>query len=813
MTRVTNFLSFVFRGLMLTILSVFMVGLICAMICGSTLLYYINSVIVPSAGVDLSTVGMNFTSIIYAQDPDTGMWIEYEEIQTTENRIWADLEVIPEDLQNAVVAIEDKRFYTHDGVDWTRTAGAVLGWVTGSTSYGGSTITQQLIKNVTGDNEVAVKRKITEIFSALELEKEYDKDRILELYLNTIYLGNNSYGVGTGATTYFSKELSELTLAECAALAGITNNPSLYNPFRYPDNVKERQETILYEMYDQGMISEIEYKAAVAEELVYQYDVYQDENSEPYSYFTDTIYRDVAADLAAAEGISEDLAKLKIQSGGLRIYATIDLDVQAAMDEVYSDDSNFPNASINGKLPESAMVVCDRYGNILGIVGGRGEKTSSLSFNRATQSIRQPGSSIKPVAVYAPAMDAGLITPYSVISNSPFMVVDGSAWPRNDNRVYSGQTLILTAVQSSINAVAVRVLDMLGVEESYAFLTEQLDYSNLTEWDMDYSPLALGGTNGGVTVREMAAAYTIFINDGEFDGSRTYTLVTDSNGNVLLDNQELNRIVFQDESTVYYMREVMQRVTASGTATGAKVDGMETAGKTGTTTSNNDKWFCGYTPYYVGATWMGYDTTHDLSAISGNYSTSLWTAVMQKIHENKESASFEDAPTLVPVSICLDSGCLATEYCSMDTSGSRVSTAYFMPGDQPTTYCDMHKLVEFCSESGLRASENCPDDCTYTASVLDLTRMFPIYASISDSYRCYTIENAPIGTGDVVISGGTLGWCTLTHYAEPETPSIDEWFSNMFGGSTTSPWEDTSSSTGATSPWEDVEDAPLSPWD
>lgn len=489
------------------LVSFLLVCVMSASICGVAFALYLRIYIEPNATIDINEMmlGVDMTSMIYAWDNEKQDYVEYEVLRAPENRIWADLDEIPKDLQNAFIAIEDKRFYEHNGVDWRRTANGVLNWITGSEG-GGSTITQQLIKNLTNEKDYSVKRKLNEIFRALQLEKDLnDKDKILEMYLNLIYLGQGAYGVNTAATTYFGKDLQDLDLAECAILAGITKNPSLYDPFNHPETIKERQETILDEMCKQGMITESERDAAKAEELEYKYEDAQKAINNTYSYFTDAVIEDVINDLVEKKGYSEQMARWKVTSGGVQIYATVDTNVQQAMEEVYADESNFPSVSRNGVQPQSAMVVCNQQGDVVGIVGGRGEKTQSRSLLRS-ESPRQAGSSIKPLSVYAPAMDAGIITPYSVRDNEPFMELNGKDWPRNDSGGYTGPMVIRDAVAKSINAVAVRVVDEMTPQASFDFLTQQLNFTHLNNpEDIDLSPMALGGMNGGVTVREMAA--------------------------------------------------------------------------------------------------------------------------------------------------------------------------------------------------------------------------------------------------------------------------------------------------------------------
>ncbi len=680
----------VFRRIRFFLVSLILVGVMCASICGVALAIYLRVYIEPNSKIDMNELisGMNMTSMVYAWDYTQQNYVEYEVLRGLQNRIWADLDEIPKNLQNAFIAIEDKRFYEHKGVDWARTANGVLNWITGREG-GGSTITQQLIKNATQFDDYSVKRKLTEILRALQLEKDLnDKDMILETYLNIIYLGQGAYGVNTAAITYFGKELSELNLAECAIIAGITKNPSLYDPFNHPENIKERQEVILDEMCKQGMITEAERDAAKAQPLEYKYEEAQNALNNTYSYFTDTVIQDVINDLVEKKGYSEQMASWKVTSGGVQIYTTVDLNVQNVLEQVYEEQVKFPNVSKNGAVPESAMVICNQAGDVVGIVGGRGTKTGNRVLLRS-ETARQAGSAIKPLSVYAPAMDAGIITPYSVRDNEPFMQLNGKDWPRNDSGGYTGPMVIRTAVAKSVNAVAVRVVDELTPKAAFEFLTQDLNFTHLNyPEDVDLSPMALGGMNGGVTVREMAAGYSIFLNNGIFNGGRTYSKVLNADGTVLLENEPLNRQVFEKQSTVYYMREVMRAVTTEGTATRINIPGIETAGKTGTSQNKRDLWFCGYTPYYVGATWFGYDSDYNLTGISGNPSVTVWNEVMKRIHQNLPSADFDrgDSSNFETASYCKVSGLAPTSACR---SRGNVATGRFWVGDAPTESCDV----------------------------------------------------------------------------------------------------------------------------
>ena len=690
------------------LITLVLIGVLCGCFCGIAFAMYVHIYINPSAQETAAEIskglGLNLNSFIYAKESDSDEYTLYETIKGKENREWVDSDKIPDTLKNAVVAIEDERFYKHHGVDWVRTIGAVKGWLLGGTQYGGSTITQQLIKNITADNDYSVKRKVNEIFRAFALEKEIDdKDRILVMYLNTIFLGYNSYGVQTAAMQYFDKDVSQLDLAESAVLAGLTNNPSIYDVYNHPEKVKERQETILAQMLDQKMISQEEYDAAVAEELNYRpYEEYQQEIKSTYSYFTDEVIKDVINDLMTEKGYSRLVAENMVYSGGLNIYATIDTKVQNALDEVWANADNFPNTEKYGEIPQSAMVITDKQGNIVGIAGGRGEKTSSRGFSYASDARRQPGSSIKPLATYGPAMDAGIATPDTTVYDRALIQdADGNPWPMNDGKYPTGRAMtVKEGMTRSLNTISAQLLKQLTPQKSYEFMTQQLGFKlvdsrtnedGTVQSDIDLAPLALGALTDGVTVREMAGGFSTFINDGVYGGTRTYTKVTDSEGNTIMENTPNTDKGFTNVRTDYYMLDCLQNVTAHGTAYGIQLDGVETGGKTGTTTSNTDIWFCGITPKYSGAVWVGYEHNYRLDGLYGRNAAEIWLAVMQKVHAGDSGLVFDSHPQdFEEVTYCMDTGLLASGACR---AAGRAATGRFWKDKVPTETCS-HQNIE-----------------------------------------------------------------------------------------------------------------------
>lgn len=712
---------------------------------------YVQTIIMPQADEVIASIALfdvNQSSSMYYTDKTTGAQVEMLTLSGSEDRVWVSYDEIPQNLINATVAIEDKRFYKHPGVDWKRTGYGVLSMFTGKDIQGGSTLTQQLIKNLTQKDEVTVKRKILEIFTALEFEKSHSKEEILEWYLNYIYLGEGCYGVYTASLNYFGKELQDLTLAECASLIAITNNPSLYNPYRNPDANLYRRNLCLDQMADpeQGFITQEECDAAKAEPLDLKREVGTSREQEVFTWYEDQVINDVIRGLMDKFGISQEVATNLIYRGGLRIETCFDPDVQAYVDAVYNDRSVLVLDSATGQEIQSAITVIDNStGNVVAMAGGIGEKEGSRIFNRATDTLRPPGSSIKPLAVYAPALDMGLITPTTVFDDTP-IDLNGSAWPKNSYNHYKGLTTVFKALEVSSNTIAVKVLrDCVTPMASFQFMSERFgidlvaskEVNGTVKTDIDLAPLALGGLTEGVSTYEMAAAYATFANNGMYKTPRTYLRVTavdtDGRETLLLENTGTSEAVLS-EKTVYYMNTMLQNVIQNGTGKTANFSGMTIAGKTGTTTSNNDKWFVGYSPYYTAAVWVGYDQQERIP--SNEYlGAKLWKQVMEPLHAGLENRSFQTPDNLVQQDYCLDSGMIATEWCALDARGSRVATGTYVSGDQPTQYCTVHVPMEFCKDSpvldengnpiaGLYhlAGEFCPEESIITIGVLDYQR-------------------------------------------------------------------------------------------
>ncbi len=754
---------------------------------------YIKNVILPNAELDVADYPMNLSSTIYYTDPDTGAVLEYENLHGSQDRVLVKLDDIPEDLIHAAVAIEDRRFYSHNGVDWIRTAKSVLTMFTGGRIQGGSTITQQLIKNLTQYDDVTVKRKILEIFRALEFDKKYSKEQTLEWYLNYVYFGRKCYGVYTASYAYFGKDVSQLSLAECASLISITNNPSLYDPYNHPENNATRQGLVLDAMVRDGYISQEECDAAKAEVLDFHSGQRGGEDNALYSWYTEQVITDVTKDLIEAYDYSELVAQDLVYSGGLKIYACIDPKVQAAVDDIYSNAENLPYTSPSGQQLQSAIVVVDPHGNVVGLAGKMGEKTAedTRGYNLASRAQRQPGSSIKPLAVYAPALEMGLITPYSVLEDSPPMLVGGNRWPSNVNHRYIGQMTVVNAVTNSTNTVAVRTLQMVTPEVGFEYLLDKfhIDEDHLETGrvingkeysDIGYSPLALGGLTDGVTTMDMAGAYSVFPRNGVYIEPRTYSRVEDNAGKELLVKEPVGEPVLK-EKTTYYINEMLKDVVNDGSGTYANFPGMTIAGKTGSTDSYNDRWFVGYTPYYTAAVWVGYRTPERIRA-GGNPAAVLWRQVMSQVHEGLENKDFSRPGGLVEVEYCLDTGLKATDECRSDMRGSRVARGYLYPEDVPTGFCEAHKMIEVCSadpvlkEDGTPtgryrlAGEFCPESVAGEESEEKEEVLGRISVAALDLTREYIGDVHPEDDVYLISSMEKAGTCTVHTSAIPVEP-------------------------------------------
>ena len=690
------------------------------------------------------------------------------------NRLPVTLDQIPVDLQHAVVAIEDERFYEHNGIDVKGILRAGMkALTTGDFSEGASTITQQLLKNNVFTNWTSEStqlerftRKIQEQYLAVQVEKKTDKDTILENYLNTINLGAGSYGVQAAARQYFDKDVWDLNLSECVTLAGITQNPTKFNPIINPDSNRKRRKEVLQHMLDQNYITQDQYDEALADDVYSRIQAAQEKNSSTentvYTYFEDELTDQIINDLMNIKGYTKKQATNLLYSGGLKVYTTQDSKIQNILDEEYADPSNYPDtvqyeldyaltvtdpdgnqvnyskemlqlyfqnedpdfdllfdspedgqtyvdkykASIlaNGSKvlaervnfapqPQSSMSVIDQHtGYVKALIGGRGEKTASLTLNRATDTTRQPGSTFKIVSTYAPALNEKGMTLATTFEDEPYEYPDGSP-VNNATRSYNGTTTIRTAIQNSINVVAVKCLEKVTPELGLKYLdnfgfttlahgTEADKDANGNVWSDANLATALGGITRGVTNVELCASYAAIANDGNYIKPIYYTKILDHNGNVLIENTAAERSVIK-ESTAFLLTSAMEDVVKQGTGTACQLDNMPVAGKTGTTEAYNDLWFVGYTPYYTCAVWSGYDNNEKLPDYARNFHKALWKKVMTRIHEGLPSKEFEKPASVEKLSVCEETGLLPR-------AGCPVITEYFDVGTMPTEYCDQH---------------------------------------------------------------------------------------------------------------------------
>ncbi len=737
------------------------------------------------SNIDVSPTG--FSTFIYNSEGKQTAKL----VAADSNRIPVTMDQIPSNLAHAFVAIEDERFYNHNGID---IQGIFRAAVTGIKnkfhfSQGASTITQQLLKNnvFTGWTDESpverVKRKIQEQYLALELEKVMSKDKILENYMNTINLGQNTLGVQAASHRYFNKNVYELTLSECAVIAGITQNPSKYNPISHPDKNAERREKVLSHMLEQGYISQAEYNEAINDDVYSRIQSTNEKTTDTNinSYFDDAVTDAVYEDLLAA-GYNDTQAYTLLYSGGLSIYSTQDPNIQAICDEVFSNEENYPSSvkwqltytlsvtKANGETenhstemyrqyfkqfnsrfnmlydsqdeayaaieeyqnavlgegdeilaesitltpqPQISLTIEDQStGYIVAMIGGRGAKEASRTLNRATSTVRQPGSTFKVLSTYAPGIDSAGLTLATVFNDAPFNYVDGRPVSNWYSTGYRGINTVRTAIKDSMNIIAVKALTQITPQLGYDYLNnfgfttlESAKEVNGQIFSDIQQSLALGGITNGVTNLELNAAYAAIANNGTYIKPKLYTKVVDHDGNVILDNTapEAHQVI--QETTAYLLTDAMIDVVTSGTGGSVNFGGMPIAGKTGTTSDYNDVWFSGYTPYYTATTWAGYDNNTKLSSTAEkNLAKTLWRAVMSRIHEELPSKSFNVPSGIVTATVCSRSGKLPIA----GLCDATLITEHFAEGTVPETTCDVHYQGVLCAYSGLPACADCP---------------------------------------------------------------------------------------------------------
>ena len=699
--------------------SVVMVLVSIALICGTVACTYVykfaNEYVTGGKKIDLEEYKANQeqTSIIYGYDSNKQL-VELLRLHGAQNRVWIDYKDIPKDMINAFRDLEDKRFNEHKGVDWY---GTVFGVVSSGFERGASTITQQLIKNLTKEDGRTVSRKYYEILNALNVEQHYSKKKIMEFYLNTAYLGNGCYGIRTAAEKYFGKDVEDLNAAECAIIASITKAPATYDPLtedglaalveKDEDGNMGRQRYCLTCMLEEGSLTEKQYKKALDFELIFtnsenykgsqvtkNEDDEDDENyteedikftdktdSDKSSYYVEYVIDSVIEDLQKEYELTYNEAWKKVFFGGLRIYTAIDLDVQKAAENVYVKRETFPDEDLNDKENppvQSAITIMDYSGRVVAMVGGAGEKKTFRGLNRASDSPRQPGSAIKPISVYTPAIENNIATWSTKVQNYGIRL-GSSRWPVNYGGSYGNAKNFVTvqsALAQSLNTVPAQLMRRIGIETSFDFLVDDLKISTFVtdeddpNYDGNFSTLCVGGASEGMTTLDMTAAFAIFGNNGYYFKPYCYYKVTNNDGTETLlksGNSEGKQVV--SESTAGVMRQLLRTVVNGGTAGGYGVSGFDTFAKTGTTSDDKDRWFVGGTPYYVAAVWYGYDEPRAITNTSGNPAGKIFKAIMNDVHEELDSMSYPSASGVVARSYCKISGDIASPGCAETATG------------------------------------------------------------------------------------------------------------------------------------------------
>lgn len=685
--------------------------------------------------INLRDAEKRYTTFVYAKDSE-GQEIEVKRLVGEQNRIWVDYEEISPNILKAVVATEDKRFATHEGVDWRRTVYALamdLVNPDGDVRQGGSTITQQLIKNLTGDDEQTWERKLREIFRALEIEKKYTKEQIIESYLNNIGWGGMNYGVGAACEFYFNKQPADVTIAEAALLAGMIRNPRVRSPYVDLENCKLCQEYALDNMYEQGYISTSEYESAYKEQIKFKYPIvgdsfgYIDERSlendddeenpddetnddvyEAYrwneyevsqNWYVDAAINQVIEDYAELKGISETSARNDIYNGGYKIYINEDIELQNKLEEVYKNPYlvvySYDKTAPANELVQSAFVLMDYSGTVLAVAGGLGDKPGDACFNRATMAVRAPGSTMKPISVYGTAVQENLITYSTMIPNSPIWIIGDSGgkvqWPKNFGGVWGNgaPTLAWSGVRQSLNSIAARVAQMLTPQVCYNQLTQNLGMTTLEESDIALSPISLGALTQGVRLVELAAAYQIFGNGGIYYKPMLYSRVLDSRDNVILEQNFIGSQAL-DSDAAWVTNRMMKTVVynpGSSPAT-AQLPNIEVVGKTGTSNDDKNFTFVGLTPEYVGAYWVGYEGgqrfVYDLPDYH-KYTATVWHDVMINLVDTSQPSSFVPDPDVLERKYCMETGLLASAKCT------KTDVGYYRPSNVPAICSGNHE--------------------------------------------------------------------------------------------------------------------------
>lgn len=677
---VRRFFGALFRGIAL----LFCMGIICGSVCAAVMSVYIFKSLEGEPDLKLEDITMSNSSSVYVLDKESGEWEKIRELHGDENRVEVtQYSELPEDVVNCLVAAEDKRYWQHNGVDWLRTIKSTLTFFSQSSTQGGSTITQQVIKNLTGNDEFSPERKVKEIFQAIKLNKTYSKEEVLKVYLNYVFFGNNCYGIKAAADGYFGKELDELNLGEIATIIATTNNPTYYNPRSEKGMIHntERREYIFDQMVDCGYLDADEAEMWKSYEVQLAPRKTAETSALSEGWYIDQVLEDVTNDLVKVKGYTRSYAQNVLNNGGLNIYSCLDEEVQSKMEEVYANPENFPPV-LNQEYPETAAITIAPTGQVLGIIGGN-EKTTARGWNNATMSVRHPGSSIKPISAYLQAFESDLVTWSSLWDDNPVLDYfgEGEPGPHNYTGIYSGPITIQYALQQSINTIPVKLVKTIGPERCYNFLLNKLEFENLSPNDIALSPMALGGMTYGVTLEEITGAYQMFVTQGKYVKPYTYTQVTDSEGNIILE-RDTKQVRVISEQTATILNKLLQTVITQGTGANGSLAsiGMPAGGKTGSSTGtklvngvltpvdNDNLWFIGFTPYYITGVWMGYD---DHSQIYySNYPTpKLWRNIMLPLHEGLEPAQFEESDHVIQLTYCRDSGEIAVAGCTNTAVG------------------------------------------------------------------------------------------------------------------------------------------------
>ena len=714
-TAVQNVMSHIARLL----ITLFLIGVITGCVVVTAITIYVMNFMETDAGINLDNVSLAQTTIFYAPNTE-GQYEEVYRMSADENHIEVSLDQIPQYVQDAFVYSEDKRFYEHDGVDWFRTASVTVKYLLRLDGYGqgGSTITQQVIKNVSLDDDVTPVRKIREIFRAIQLERDYTKDEILEVYLNIVFMGGNNRGVEAASQAYFGCHVWELTVPQAASLAAMTPAPNYYRPDLHPEENKKRRDTYtLAVMRDEGVISEQEYEEYVNTpiETVSKDNSQIDDSAQSgqsaqgiTSYYTDACIEEVIADLMAENNWSRDHATDMLKRGGYRIYMNVDPNLQQIVEEKFLDWQTFsPNQlseNGNGELPEAAFVLMDYEGNIKALVGGKGEKTSSRTFNRATQAGRSPGSAIKPIAVYAPALEYDLINWSTVLVDGPVMENNGKPYPSNFSGKYEGDVTVVYALRKSLNTIPMKIIQTLTTQRSVEFMQKKLGITTLVTDGNDYGPsLSLGSTTNGLYLDELTAAYAPFGNGGYYYEPATYSVIEDTNGNIVYDNRSnKNRAISEDTASI--MNRLLRQVVIGEQGTGYRADmgAMEVIGKTGTSQNYYDRLFVGLTPYYIGGFWTGYDTPAELPESQLYAPDKVWKNIMDDVHAGLEPKKFTLSEDIVAIEFCTESGMAVGPNCT------KTETGYYKENAKPDV-CDYpHETPEDSGDGGGTTPGNAP---------------------------------------------------------------------------------------------------------